>query len=108
METLFKGKPLEYTRFVVCNPDNEIAYVVWEDEGDYWTIMASFYDGEGDIVETIDKDIRHDNPLEYARERYQSAVYLVLRLLLFTTTGFQASELPDGGVLYTTPIKEKS
>lgn len=81
MDTLFSGKPLASTRFFDAETGKEIAYVVLEDEGDYWSILASMEDGNGSIVATIDKDVMHNSPRAYAQEMYMSAAIMVERLL---------------------------
>ncbi len=83
METIFKGTPIETTIF---NYDGlEIAYVLFEDEGDCWGILASLGDNikeEGSVLQMIDKDIYHPMPRKYAQERYESAVQLIEKLLI--------------------------
>ena len=87
METIFSGAPIETTIF---NYDgSEIAYVVLEDEGDYWSILASLGDNfneEGATQQVIDKSIYHPSPKEYVKEQYDSVVRLVTELLMFNGT----------------------
>ena len=87
METLFSGAPIETTIFYYDG--SEIAYVVLEDEGDYWSILASLgdvFDEKGATQQVIDKSIFHPSPREYAKEQYDSVVRLVTGLLLFNGT----------------------
>jgi predicted cupin superfamily sugar epimerase len=87
METLFSGAPIETTIFYYDG--SEIAYVVLEDEGDYWSILASLgdaFDEKGATQQVIDKSICHPSPKEYAKEQYDSVVRLVTGLLLFNGT----------------------
>jgi predicted cupin superfamily sugar epimerase len=87
METLFSGAPIETTIFYYDG--SEIAYVVLEDEGDYWSILASLgdvFDEKGATQQVIDKSIYHPSPKEYAKEQYDSVVRLVTGLLLFNGT----------------------
>lgn len=82
MDTLFSGHAMETTVFY--SADLEIAYVTLEDEGGYWSILASLGDDiseDGAMQQIIDKDIRHPNPEEYAKEQYKSVVNLVRQLL---------------------------
>lgn len=82
METLFSGCAMATTVFY--SADLELAYVTLEDEGDYWSILASLGDDmfeDGAMQQFIDKDIRHPNPEEYVKEQYKSVVNLVRQLL---------------------------
>lgn len=82
METLFEGAPIETSIFYY--DDLEIAYVVFEDEGDYWSILASLGDDcdeKGSIHQVIDKNIIHPSPQKYATEQYELAVNFVLQVL---------------------------
>ncbi len=84
METIFDGVPIETTVFYYDGL--EMAYVVFEDEGDYWAIHASLGDGfneNGSVLEIIDKTIYHPHPQKYAQEQYESVVCLVEKLLMF-------------------------
>jgi hypothetical protein len=79
METLFTGRPLKSTQWLT-DKGNEIAYVVMEDEGSYWSILASTtYEG---IQEIVDKDTRtHPNPKELANKFYEDAVKMIDSLI---------------------------
>lgn len=81
METLFSGDPLASVRFFDAETNDEIAYVVLEDEGDYWSILASMEEGAGSIMETIEKDLFHPDPRSYAQQMYREAAIMVDRLL---------------------------
>lgn len=72
METLFTGRPLKSTQWLT-DKGNEIAYVVMEDEGSYWSILAgTAYEG---IQETVDKHMwTHPKPKELASQFYDDAV----------------------------------
>ena len=81
METLFSDEPLASVRFFDAETNEEIAYVVLEDEGDYWSILASMESGFGSIMEIIDKDLLHPDPRAYAQQMYREAAIMVERLL---------------------------
>lgn len=75
METLFSNPPIKYSRWL-DKKGKEIAYVVMEDEGDYYSILTS--DSEGNAIQTsIDKNILHPCPAEYANSAYLSTVRMV-------------------------------
>lgn len=81
METLFAGKPLKSTQWLT-EEGNEIAFVVMEDEGSYWSILASTTH-EG-IQETVDKDMRtHPNPKQLANKFYEDAVKMIDSLIAY-------------------------
>lgn len=78
MDTIFGKEPLRTCQFF--DGEKEIAYVVLEDEGDYWSILVSTNTGEG-IQQTVDHDLLHPNPYELTIEFYNSAVAMVRTLL---------------------------
>lgn len=79
METLFPGKPLKSTQWLT-EEGNEIAFVVMEDEGSYWSILAG--NEHGGMQETVDKDMwTHSNPKELADKFYEEAVKMIDSLI---------------------------
>lgn len=81
MEMSFNGALLRAHKFL-DDKKRVIAGIIMTDEGEHWSILVSTAGQHGEMLETIDKNIRHDNPWEYAKERYRSVVIMVEHLLL--------------------------